>query len=128
MSPDFSLRTPDPLVPSRRPATISSMRLLALLLIAALPAAAADLVFQGADGDTLLVVHSEPEVDDQEPNGLELALLLRKGTLVRSWRAAELLEPGELRIAEGRVQWLATVGSRAVRDGAELRLTSGRRV
>jgi hypothetical protein len=104
------------------------MRLLALILMATLPAAAADLVFQGADGDTLLVVHSDPEVNDQPANGVELALLLRKGTLVRSWPAAELLEPGELRIVEGRVQWLAAVGSRAVREGAELRLASGRRV
>jgi hypothetical protein len=104
------------------------MRVPALLLLAALPAAAADLVFQGADGDTLLVVHSDPEVNDQPPNAVELAMLLRKGALLRSWTAAELLEAGELRIVEGRVQWLAAVGSRAVRDGAQLRLASGRRL
>jgi hypothetical protein len=104
------------------------LRLLTLILALATQAAAADLVFQAPDPDTILVVHADPEVGDEPANGAELALLLRKGSVAKAWRAADLLEAGELRIDRGRVQWLAAAGSRVMREGVELRLSSGRRM
>ncbi len=98
------------------------MRVLALILSAALPATAEDLVFQAPEPDTILVVHADPEL------GNELALLLKKGSVEKKWLVADVLEAGELRVDGGKVQWLAPVGSRVLREGVELRLASGRRV
>ena len=105
-----------------------AMRLSAFLLALAMPSAAADLVFQAREAGTLLVVHPDPEVGDLAATQVELAVLLRKGAPPRAWKAGELLGPAELRIDAGRVIWLAPSGSRTRREGAELRLASGRRV
>jgi hypothetical protein len=98
-----------------------------LLLAGALAAAPPELVFQSPGGDALVVARVEPEVGDEPADAVELVVLLRKGEAARPFRASELLEASELAVRSGRVLWLGS-GSRTVRRGAELHLSSGRRL
>jgi hypothetical protein len=104
------------------------MRLLTAILAVAVSTDSGDLAFQAPDSDAVLLVHARPEVGDEPPGQVEVALLLRKGMPPLHWKAADLLQPGELRIDSGRMTWLLPQGSRVVRGGAELWLASGRRL